>query len=349
MKKTFYKIPDLLFGRVARNIYFLLVVLVPKITSTPHKYIGISILLDSISLILLYLNNFVLVPYLLAKKRYLLYFPIALVTAAAFALIYAYLQSTPIAIAAGEGTRVLTPGGHKLTFSEIWAFMLLVNIFQIIIFTVLWYLNDYQRKRAELTGVKKKQMETELAFLKGQLNPHFLFNTLNNLYGLALKKADNTPDAILELSLILRYLLYESDTQFVMFEKEKGIMEAYIKLELLRLSDSENFKFHIYADKPYNIPPLLWLPVLENIFKHGTRYITDDLTITYNCTIEQDRMHIHAENTYKADIKHIEEKNGGIGLENLHKRLALLYPGKHQINVTQTNDLYITDIQISLA
>jgi LytS/YehU family sensor histidine kinase len=187
----------------------------------------------------------------------------------------------------------------------------------------------------------------ELAFLRNQLNPHFLFNTLNNLYGLALEKNENTPDSILKLSLILRYLVYESSLALVSFEKEKEIMHAYIELELLRLSDANNVSFFVTTDKDYSLPPLLWLPVLENIFKHGTRFITSELNIEYRCTAINDKLTIFSKNTFKPGMK--QEKNGGgVGLTTLKKRLALLYPAKHSMSTITEGNFYTTNIEIDL-
>jgi two-component system LytT family sensor kinase len=217
------------------------------------------------------------------------------------------------------------------------------------IFTMAWYLRDYSRQTRLVEETRKKQIETELSFLKNQINPHFLFNTLNNLYSLALKKADTAPDAILQLSAILRYLLYESDSKEVSFEKEKEIMNAYIGLELLRLTDKENLHFSISADNNYNIPPLLWLPVLENVFKHGTRYISVNRYIGYKFTIENNKLTMHSKNEFKlTNGVESEQKSQGIGLDNLRKRLELLFKDKYTIHTKVEGSYYIADIIISL-
>src|SRR6185437_14342472 len=160
----------------------------------------------------------------------------------------------------------------------LWIVTLALILFQ---FTMAWYMTDHAKQQKAIEAAKKKQVEAELNFLKSQINPHFLFNTLNNLYALAIKHSDKTPDTILKLSAILRYLLYESNVENISFEKEKEIMQAYIALELLRLSNSNNFTFSISSDNKCNIPPLLWVPVLENVFKHGTRIISDNNFVDY--------------------------------------------------------------------
>jgi LytS/YehU family sensor histidine kinase len=217
-----------------------------------------------------------------------------------------------------------------------------------IIFTMAWFATDYSRQQKAMILAQQKQVETELNFLKSQINPHFLFNTLNNLYALALKKSDLTPDAILKLSAILRYLLYESNTPTVSFDKEKEIMEAYIDLELLRLTDKDNLHFTISADKPYHLPPLLWLPVLENVFKHGTRTMSGNNVVEYYFEIKNDQLFIFSKNNEKMLAKSTSE-NGGIGLTNLEKRLEILYPHKHSISARHENNYYISEVKIDLA
>jgi len=214
--------------------------------------------------------------------------------------------------------------------------------------TLTWYMHDYWRQQELIKDTLQKQLETELSFLKNQINPHFLFNTLNNLYALALQKSDDAPGAILKLSSILRYILYESDTPTMSFEKEKEIMQAYIELELLRLSDKEGLRFDIMTDKSYELPPLLWLPVLENVFKHGTRTISEKTPVEFHFEIRNNRLSVYSRNDVKMLVGSNEQR-GGVGLNNLKKRLELLYPEKHSFETRSENNFYITQIQIDLS
>jgi len=209
-------------------------------------------------------------------------------------------------------------------------------------------MHDHARQRKAMLLVQQKQTETELNFLRAQINPHFLFNTLNNLYALALRKSDKSPDAILKLSSILRYLLYDANTANASFEKEKEIMEAYIDIESLRLDNSTRLHIHISADEPYQVPPLLWLPVLENVFKHGTRIISEDNPVEFRFEIINNKLIIYSKNKEKMLVK-TDEEHGGIGLTNLQKRLALLYPGRHHLSVSQEDNYYISEVKIDLA
>lgn len=313
--------------------------------------ITFNILLWFVSAGLLYLNNLLLVPLLLARKR--LYFYLPLVSLAIFGAarlsaflitIAAKMQSNislfkiawiPVASEAPMRTD-LTTVVHVLFFT-----------IEICIFSLCWYLIEYQKNKGELAETKRKQTETELAFLKHQLNPHFLFNTLNNLYSLALKKSDDTADSIAKLSVIMRYLLYESNVPTVAFAKEKAIMMAYIELEKLRLDNTSNMHFVINADKDYKLPPLLWMPILENVFKYGTGYISDNLYLEYHCTINNNIMVITAKNAYKDNTA--RNSASGIGLVNMEKRLQLLYPGKHKVSIVKEKGLYQITLEIQLA
>ena len=359
MKAVFQKIIKVLNSRLARNIYFITAWLMSsKIDfSGPRWKLFYASAVFSYVPIQLYVNNFLLVPRFLAKKKYLLYSISIVLFTCCMAFVYAVTMKSMIYFHPGakEGDVSLFLTSRidgNFAFAAIVQQMqsyfgiLLIMTF---IFTMAWYMIDYSRQQKMLEEAKQRQLETELLFLKGQINPHFLFNTLNNLYGLAIKKADQAPDAILKLSAILRYLLYESDTQKVSFEREKEIMLAFIDLELLRLTNKENFTFSITSDAQVSVPPLLWLPILENVFKHGTRFISDDYKIDYRFAIQNSRLSIYSKNNYRSGAQAGSlEKGGGIGLANLKQRLDILYPGKYTLTAGGENKEYITDLEILL-
>lgn len=361
------KIFAALSSRVARNIYLwavlLYVVLGTNYTNEQHYHYGIIqspwypwviVIGTLLQMALLYVNNLLLVPRMLARKKYRQYFLSAFLLLAIVSIVY----TTGLKIVKSHLNvdHLQQPGFVSAPVSTQWDFLSLRvetesyffgNVLWVLVFTMAWYMNDYSRQQKLAEHARKEQVMLELTFLKNQLNPHFLFNTLNNLYSLALKKSDTAPDAILKLSLILRYLLYESDTPLVSFEKEKEIMEAYIDLELLRLKHKDNLHFSITADAPSLIPPLLWLPVLENIFKHGTRIISTEHFVDYRFTIQDERLSIHSRNSAKSQPGNSDNK--GIGLENLRKRLRLLYPSAHRLESSLQGNEYITDLNIDLS
>ena len=358
MKKELEKIYKLSGSRIARNIIFWAVIFFIVIDHRlllPGNLGNITLYL--LVMVLVYFNNLVLVPQLLVNRKYVAYFTAALAMCFATALLYtfllaSYLHHNPMLIVDETGAirygtiAAEVPVSALLTQLKI-AFNTSISL--TFTFTLAWYMMDYARQQKMHEAAAKKQVETELQFLRGQINPHFLFNTLNNLYGLAIKKSDTTPDAILKLSAILRYLLYESNAPLVSFAREKEIMLAYIELELLRLDNQEGIIISISSDAERDIPPLLWLPLLENVFKHGTRFITDDYAIEFRCNIQNNELTIFSRNKYDKDTAdNGTAKTEGIGLANLKQRLELLYPGQYTLAAGNEGGYYIATATIKL-
>jgi two-component system LytT family sensor kinase len=324
----------------------------PDIITSVYIFKSISV----ISLfIFTYVNNLFFVPKYLARKKFGIYFSFAILWMCIYSLGYTLFVKWVIhnyaTIKSYDVVFLSIPIDSEFIFSAILDTTIgYATIYGLWLFmsTLTWYMHDYARQQELITKAHQRQMETELSFLKSQLNPHFLFNTLNNLYALALQKSDSAPDAILKLSSILRYLLYESDTPTVSFEKEKEIILAYTELELLRLSEKENLQINLFADKPYIIPPLLWLPVLENVFKHGTRTMSDNHHVRFDFELRNNKLFMYSENKSKP-ASDVNLTSGGVGLDNLRKRLNLLYPQKHTFEIRQENNSYITTIQIELS
>lgn len=218
----------------------------------------------------------------------------------------------------------------------------------LLMFSTAWFMNDYFIQQKRLDEALKEKMESELALLKHQVSPHFLFNTLNNLYGLSLVKSEHLSGSLLQLSHILRYLIYESGSSLVSFVKEKEVMESYIDLELLRLSNKKGLSFEIRADKNYDIPPLLWLPILENVFKHGARQIDNEVKVNFSFVIEHNRLQLYSRNSFQKPV--LQQKEiGGFGLETLKKRLNIIYPGKYLLKEMIDPTIYEILITVELS
>jgi hypothetical protein len=370
MRSILIKISRALRSRLARNLYLwcllLFIVLNLNYNNEQQDHYGIIqsplyywfiFIGMALQMAMTYGNNLVLAPRYLRHKKYGWYILYAFTMVFAVSLVYTF--GVKICARYFDVDHVQQMGFVSSPVSKDWSFSstlddmstyFMGNMLWVFIFTMAWYTNEYGRQQKIIDAAKRPQVATELHFLKNQVSPHFLFNTLNNLYGLALKKNDNAPDAILKLSSILRYLLYESNSPLVSFGKEKEIMQAYIELELLRITHTEGLHFHISADKDYSIPPLLWLPVLENFFKHGTRMIEDHYMADFSFTVENNTIHIISSNSHKkATPVNGNGKAGGIGLENLQKRLALLYPGQHSITQQKEDTTYSIQVQIALA
>ncbi|RYD53215.1 MAG: histidine kinase [Sphingobacteriales bacterium] len=221
---------------------------------------------------------------------------------------------------------------------------LLGYFFWMVIYALAWFTRKFFSQRRLLKQIQLRQAQTELQFLKQQLNPHFLFNTLNNLYGLALQQHAQLPQMLLQLSDLLRYMLYESSTARVPFEKEKHALQSYLQLEQLRLPPDVLVQCTATADADYILPPLLWLPVAENIFKHGCLDTGGKASMIFR--IMKGELEIRAIND--CNDSGTESRRSGIGLQNLQERLRLLFPERHQLQVYSQGSVFEIHLLIQL-
>jgi len=207
--------------------------------------------------------------------------------------------------------------------------------------TVEWFKNERQKKEMEA-----EKLSSELAFLKSQVNPHFLFNILNNICSLARKKSDETENAIIKLSQIMRYMLQDSKDEKVSLEKEVEYLQSYIELQRLRLPDDVGIDFVIEGQPELmSIEPLLLIPFVENAFKHGVSYQeSSDIKILLVCTGQ--RLMFSVKNFIAKNQGEAAEKGSGIGLKNVMRRLELLYPGRHQLQINDDGHLYHVELNI---
>jgi len=220
-----------------------------------------------------------------------------------------------------------------------------VNGQQVTIFSSFFLAKQYLQFKNRAERVEKEKVKAELDFLKAQINPHFYFNTLNNLYGLALLKSDKAPNAILKLSEIMEYVIYDARTERVAIEKEIEYLRNYIELEGLRLEDNANVKFEIENESQgLEIAPLLLLPLLENAFKHGTTNSERiDIQIFIQVNPQKDELRLEVKNYFEPN-----DKKAGLGIENLQKRLDLMYANRYDLQQTIQNDLYISILKLQL-
>ncbi len=205
-------------------------------------------------------------------------------------------------------------------------------------FAALWVYEQWRWLRI----LKEDKAKAELTLLKNQIDPHFFFNTLNNLYGLAVEKSDHAPAMILKLSDIMRYTIYEGQADFVALKDELTYLEDYIELHKIRYQKKVEISFEQDIQHPHRIAPLLLIIPLENAFKHGVERLTEAAFIHLDISTTPTSIHYQISNNYEA----IEAKEGGIGLKNLKKRLELIYPNQHQLVITQTADTYTVSIEI---
>jgi LytS/YehU family sensor histidine kinase len=180
----------------------------------------------------------------------------------------------------------------------------------------------------------------ELALLRSQINPHFLFNTLNNIYSLVYKKSEDAPEAVMKMSSIMRYMLYDATTDKVLLEKEIEYLKSFIELEKLRLRHKDFVDLNISGNvEGHTIAPMLLIPFVENAFKHGSRNVSTS-GIKINLSVEPDQIRFVVRNYLRKNTIINEDQVGGIGLSNIRRRLNLLYPGKHQLEISSREDLF---------
>ena len=197
-----------------------------------------------------------------------------------------------------------------------------------------WYRMDTERKELE-----KQRSESELQNLKNQLNPHFLFNTLNNIYSLIAIDGEQAQTAVHELSRLLRYMLYDSTQEFVTIEKDIDFVRDYVELMRIRMPEHVELKTDIQIGQPnVLIAPLLFISLIENAFKHG---VSNSKPSFIHITINASENHINCtiQNSYFPKDEH-DKSGSGIGLVNLKKRLDLLYPDNHKMTCKQTDEMY---------
>jgi sensor histidine kinase YesM len=191
----------------------------------------------------------------------------------------------------------------------------------------------------------------ELELLKAQIHPHFLFNTLNNLFAHTLKKSPHSSKIVVKLSDLLRFMVYESREDEIELKKEIKLLNDYIDLEKLRYGNELDVSTNFSGDIEINtIRPLLLMPLIENSFKHGTSQQLDQKWISLNLHIEGDLMEFNLANSRDKDSKssYIQGKNKGIGLINVQRRLELLYPGLYEFKVTAENDRFLVYLRLRL-
>ncbi len=303
-----------------------------------------SIILETINIafyaFIIYFNLYYLFPKYLKGKSLKIYIP---------ALLLSVLLLTPIK---GAVLYLLhyTDDSYKRQIILNLHYTFLSTFFVAGASTIFKILIEWLKFQREKKKLEKEVMQSELKFLKSQINPHFLFNTLNNVYSLALIKSDKTPDVVLKLSEILRYMLYECNEPKVKLASEVKYIENYLALEKLRQNKNLNIEFIKEGEiKDQVISPLLFTPFLENAFKHGVNKVLENKCVKIHLKVNKNKVFFSVENT-KPDIdaEELIKTPGGIGLANVKKRLNLLYPNKYRFDIENTKTSYKIELFLEL-
>jgi two-component system LytT family sensor kinase len=309
-------------------------------TKLSNKELLILFLLyPAINISLFYINFLLFIPKFLDKKRYWAYTLFIIITIIAYGFgkygVGLLFKQYVLVRAKGE---VITFSAFFL--STIFTSLIFVFLSTVLKFTTDWFLNERIQHDLE-----NQRLSAELAFLKSQINPHFLFNSLNSIYSLAYQRSETTPEAILKLSEIMRYMLYECNDNKVDLSKELQYLHNYIDLQKIRFGNKAFIDFKVMGNVTnQQIVPLLLIAFIENAFKHG---VANDVTSPIKLLINVDECNLHF---YIQNKKHTHNRDaiGGIGLNNVQRRLNLLYPGKHKLNIRDEVDTYTCELSIVL-
>lgn len=297
-----------------------------------------------IEISIFYLNFSILVPKLLLNSKISLY----VFTSFIFIFLSVYLINVfiqPIIPASFNlpreiGDHVLRHKKGPLNPMSLFSTGLLFAVGTSIRLVMEWYHNEKVKKEIEL-----QRVQTEISFLKAQLNPHFLFNSLNSIYSLANKKSDDTTEAIITLAELMRYMIYETEKELVPLQDELNYIKNYISLQNLRLKDSSGVRINIYGKIEHKIEPLLLISFIENAFKYGTDY-NGKTDIRIRIEVKNDSLDFEVSNYVSIHKKDLQ--NSGVGLKNVINRLNLQYPKSHTLTFVEENKQYKVKLVLKL-
>ncbi len=213
--------------------------------------------------------------------------------------------------------------------------------------TFIYLLGKWKEQQHFSDVMLKEKMAAELQLLKSQVQPHFIFNTLNNIYMLSLKGSTQASDMIYRLSALLSYMLYDSKEDFISLDKEVEYIKNYINLEKIRYGDRLDVQLNVYKNvRNINLPPLLFLPLVENAFKHGVSKQVNDSWIHIDISLNKGVLIFKIENSCSDDVEVIAGFGHGLGLDNLSKRLQIIYKDKHELKTMKEDDTYLAVLKI---
>jgi hypothetical protein len=292
-------------------------------------------------LMFFYLNFYVLIPKLYIQKRYIFF---ALILLACYFVIaflpefivpfqeHGHIPPKPESIERhiDGGNRWIFRMGHNIIF-----------FLAVVFFSLLLKINN------RLKQTEKEKLKAELSYFKAQINPHFLFNTLNSIYSLAIQKADNTADAVVKLSGMMRYVLSDASHDFVPLEKEIGYITDYIDLQRIRFGETVKIDYQACDAVPGKmIAPLILISFIENAFKFGVNP-EEESYISVKIDLSDAMLQLHVFNNKVHDQQEIESQ-GGLGINNAKQRLGLLYPNKHKLDIVVGETEFNVDLFINL-
>jgi sensor histidine kinase YesM len=291
-------------------------------------------------MLVVYINLGYLIPKFLSQKNFMTYCLLLLAMVAVF---------TPIKVLLLYITYDEVDPREFLIMNQQYIFLLLFLIAGGS--TVIKIISDWQRHQRDRKDLETQRMQSEIKFLKSQINPHFLFNTLNSLYALTLKKSDAAPEIVIKLSEMMRYMLYECNERRVPLAKEVTYIQNYLDLEKLRQSGHSDIRFDVEGEiMDQTIAPLIFIPFLENSFKHGLNHQLGDGYVHVIMKVLGNKLLLRILNSKPKQVPaRGDRSSGGIGLVNVRRRLNLLYPNQYKLDILDSEKEHIVELSLDLS
>lgn len=318
-------------------------------------------------LIIFALNVFVLIPKLLFQKKYILYVFISIASILFIITILQFLIKVseplgmpPMDLGQGMppmelGAKMQPPMGFKLrntpeqkSFVMVFFDNFIIAILLVAASTSIKIMSQWLNEEGRRKDLEKEQLKTELALLRHQVSPHFLMNTLNNIHALIDINSGAAKDAVIRLSTLMRYLLYETSHGYTYLKKEIDFIESYIALMKLRFSNKVLINVEVPSNIPeIQIPPMLFISFIENAFKHGVSYQADSFVI-FKMEIIEDKLFCSIRNSKHPTKDKTNKQYSGIGMTNISKSLALLYDKDYKLDVIDSENEFEVQLIIPI-
>jgi sensor histidine kinase YesM len=287
-------------------------------------------------LLIVYLNLKLLFPVFLEKRKYFLY------TISVVAL-----------ISLGSGFYIILFDSWIDHIFSGYYFIAYYGFFDISLYFLIYIFVTSLLKLArgwfQLQELEKEKTLAELKALKSQVNPHFLFNSLNSIYSLARKNSPTVPEKVIQLSDLMRHVIYNSDDDFILLSKEVEMVRNYIELQNLRTAENEKINFELIGEiEGKKVAPLIFLPFVENSFKHGLKGGAENAFVKIKLEVLGNNLSFEIENSKGKSMETDDFKYKGIGIENVKKRLDLIYPGSYSLNITNGRITYKVILKVQL-
>jgi len=290
-----------------------------------------------------YLNLYWLFPRLANARRW----PLYLVAVVSLIAVFTWLNR----VFFQDWSKYILPDYFFISYFTWWEislfFVVYLSITSLLKLSKSWF--AISELRRQLLAIEKEKVQIELKALKAQINPHFFFNTLNGIYSMSLARDERLPATVLQLSQLMRYFLYESVADLVPLEREWQMFQDYISLQKLRSTPNLDLQQQVEGEiRNQSIAPLLLIIFLENAFKHGAPVSNQSAYIRIGMRVHGNNFQFQIENT-KGQVDDVEPGAWkGMGLENVRRRLSLLYPGRHTLDIRDANERFIVNLHLQL-